>query len=102
MTRTDVHGPGPVTQALVRADTSPEVTAAAKARLVTRTVGPLATEQAQRGMDRPQLRAELAVATLIGVTLARSLDWFEMLAQVSRSELVALLDEVLSGGGPPP
>ena len=47
---------GPV-QPVVRADTSPEVMAAAKARLVTQTVGLFATEQAQRGMDRPQLRA---------------------------------------------
>jgi AcrR family transcriptional regulator len=93
--RTDRHGPGPILQALVRSDTADEIRAAAQARVERRLVDPLVAGMADDEVDRPRLRAELAVSALLGVTLGRSLGWFEELGTVSRGELVALVVEAL-------
>jgi AcrR family transcriptional regulator len=93
--RTDGHGPGPILQALVRSDTSDEIRAAAQARVERRLVDPLAVGMAESAVDRPRLRAELAVSALLGVTLGRSLGWFEELGTVPREELVALVVDAL-------
>jgi AcrR family transcriptional regulator len=95
ITRSDRHGPGPILQALIRSDTSEEIRTAARARLARKLVDPLAEAMAAQGVDRPRLRAELAVAALIGVNLGRSQGWFEELQAVSSSEVVALLTEAL-------
>jgi hypothetical protein len=58
---------------------------------------------AEHDVDRPRLRAELAVSALLGVTLGRSLGWFEELGTVPREELVALVVDALGAvAGPGP
>jgi AcrR family transcriptional regulator len=93
--RTDRHGLGPVTQALIRSDTGAEIVQAAQAHLTRRVVTPLTTELIRRGWDRPQLRAELIASALLGINLGRALDWFPELGSVPKDELVELIAGVL-------
>jgi AcrR family transcriptional regulator len=93
--RSDEHGPGPILQALVRFDTTDEIREAAEARLVRRLVEPLSSTIADEGGPRARLRAEVSVAALLGVSLGRSLGWFDQIATAERAEVVALVVEAL-------
>ena len=95
VTRAARRGPGPILQAIVRSDTSAEIRDAASDRLARRLVGPLAATMKGQGVDRPQLRAEVAVSALLGINLARSLGWFDEIRSVPRAELVALIVDAL-------
>ena len=95
VTRADRRGPGPILQAIVRSDTSAEIRDAALDRLARRLVGPLVANMTAQGVDRPQLRAEVAVSALIGISLGRSLGWFDEIRSVPRDELVALIVDAL-------
>ena len=95
VTRTDEQGPGPIVQALIRSDTSEEIRVAARAHLVRRLIEPLVAGMVADGTDRPRLRAEITVSALIGVSLGRSLGWFEELRTVPTSELVDLITRAL-------
>ena len=95
VTRADRRGPGPILQAIIRSDTSAEIRDAASHRLARRLVDPLAATMKAQGVDRPQLRAEVAVAALLGINLARSLGWFDEIRSVPREELVALIVDAL-------
>ena len=93
--RTANQGPGPILQALVRDDASPEIRAAARARIRRRMVDPVAAQFAADGIDRPELRAQVAVAALLGVGLGRSLGWFDELHATDPEDLAALVLEAL-------
>jgi AcrR family transcriptional regulator len=93
--RSDHHGPGPIVQAIVRSDTSPEIRDAAVDLLAQRMVGPLVTIMRAQGVDRPQLRAEVAVSALIGINLGRSLGWFDEIQSAPREELVPFIVDAL-------
>jgi hypothetical protein len=84
-----------VLQALVRSDTAPEIREAARAHLTRRLVEPLAAVLTLRGVERPQLHAEVAISALVGVLLARALGSFDHVATVDRAELVALLTKMI-------
>lgn len=96
--RSGRHGPGPILQALVRDDVSAEIRDAATARLVRRMVEPVAAEYAAADADRTTLRAQVAVAAVIGVVLGRSFAWFDELAGADPDELASLVVEAF---GPP-
>ncbi len=103
MTRADQRGPGPILQAIVRSDTSAEIRDAALDRLARRLVGPLVASMTAQGVDRPELRAQVAVSALFGISLGRSLGWFDEIRSVPRDELVALIVDALgaiTGDGP--
>ena len=103
MTQADRRGPGPILQAIVRSDTSAEIRAAARDLLEPRLAAPLAARMIAQGVDRPQLRAEVAVSALFGIILGRSLGWFDEIRSVPRDELVALIVDALgaiTGDGP--
>jgi AcrR family transcriptional regulator len=89
--RSDEHGPGPILQALVRLDTTDEIREAAESRLTRRLVEPLASAVDRDGGSQPRLRAEVAVAALLGVSLGRSLGWFDQVAIAERDDVVALV-----------
>ena len=93
--RTARRGPGPILQALVRDDAPPEIREAARARVVRRMVDPVTAQFAADGADRPVLRAQVAVAALLGVGLGRSLGWFDELRGTDSDELAALVVEAL-------
>jgi AcrR family transcriptional regulator len=101
--RSDEHGLGPIILSLIQLDTSAEIRDAARDRVARRLVRPLA-EQVPDGVGEAGLRAEIAVSTLLGVMLARSLGWFDEIQTASRKRLVELVDEamagVLDGDGP--
>ncbi len=94
--RTDERGPGPVHRAAVLPHDDPAVQAAAREQLHQRLVDPLRERFVRDGLDRPQLRAELAVAAFVGVVLARSGGAFEALAAADIEELITLVTEVLA------
>jgi AcrR family transcriptional regulator len=89
--RTATRGPGPILQALVRDDASPEIREAARARIVRRMVEPVAVEMEAAGADQAVLRAQVAVAALLGVGLGRSLGWFDQLADADPDRLAELV-----------
>ncbi|CAN5379461.1 TetR/AcrR family transcriptional regulator [soil metagenome] len=93
--RADRRGPGPILQAFVRSDTSAEIRSAVQGRIAQRLVVPLAAQMTSQGVDRPRLRAELAVSALLGVTLARSLGWFDEIGVIPQDELVAIIAETI-------
>ncbi len=93
--RVDRHGPGPILQALVRSDTPDEIRTAAQARLERRLVEPLVAGMDTEGVDRSPLRAQIAVAALVGVVLGRSLGWFDELESVPGDQVAALVEGAL-------
>jgi AcrR family transcriptional regulator len=94
--RTARRGPGPILQALVRDDASAEIRAAAAARLERRMVGPIAAGYGEAGLDRPVLRAQVAVAAVLGVGLGRSLGWFDELHAADPGDLAGLVTDALA------
>jgi AcrR family transcriptional regulator len=97
VTRTDSGGLGPVTQALIRPDTPEDIRQAARAHLMRRMVAPLVADMTRKGVDRPQLRAEILSSALLGLNLGRALGWFAELQTVSKDELVELTTILLDG-----
>jgi AcrR family transcriptional regulator len=95
ITRADRRGPGPILQAIVRSDTSPEIRAAALDFVAQRWIGPLVANLTARGVDRPQLRAQVAASALVGISVGRSLGWFDEIRSVPRDEFVALIVDAL-------
>jgi AcrR family transcriptional regulator len=95
VTRTDEHGLGPVTQALIRCDTPEEIRQAARAHLMRHMVAPMVARLAARGVERPQIRAEIIASALLGINLGRALGWFAELPAVSQKELVQLTTTLL-------
>ncbi|MCU1494410.1 MAG: Transcriptional regulator, TetR family [Acidimicrobiaceae bacterium] len=100
LTLTDEQGLGPVTQALIRSDTSADIRAAAEAHIGRRLVAPMATDMTRRGSDRPELRAAIVVSALMGINLGRALGWFDTLSTVPREELVELITSMLDSQPP--
>jgi AcrR family transcriptional regulator len=103
LTRTDARGPGPIVQAIIRADTSDEIRAAALAHLTRRLIDPLVAGTSGPDRDQARLRTEIAVSALIGLSLGRSLGWFKRLPAVPRDELVQLITAAfgpMTGGTP--
>jgi AcrR family transcriptional regulator len=95
LTRADQRGPGPVLQAMVRSDTSAEIRAAALDHVARRLVVPLTANAIAQGVERPELRVQIAVSALLGISLGRSLGWFDEIRSVPRVELVALIVDAL-------
>jgi AcrR family transcriptional regulator len=93
--RTDRDGLGPVAHALIRSDTPEDIREAARAHLVRRMVAPLVADMSRKGVDRPQLRAEIVACAVLGLNLGRALGWFAGLQAVSRDELVELTTRLL-------
>lgn len=89
------RGPGPIVQALVRSDTSSEIREAAQERITHRLVDPLVATMAESRVDRPRLRAEITVAALLGISLCRSLGWFEEICDLDKDELARLVVDAL-------
>ncbi|HEX4018296.1 MAG TPA: TetR family transcriptional regulator [Frankiaceae bacterium] len=95
VSRVELRGPGPVLQALVRSDSTPEIREAARGHLTRRLVDPLTAMLDARRVPDARVRAEVVVSALIGVLLARKLGSFESLATLTRRELVDLLTAML-------
>jgi AcrR family transcriptional regulator len=94
--RVDVRGPGPVFQSAVAPHEDQEVQAQAREALHARLVRPLRDRFAQSGVDRPQLRAELAVAAFAGIALGRASGSFPELEKLPPADLLDLLQDLLN------
>ena len=88
-------------QAVVRPLDDEQAQRTARDAVAERLVGPLRARYASAGLDRPQLRAELAVAALAGVALARRAGTLTELAGVGTDELVELVVALLAQPLPP-
>jgi AcrR family transcriptional regulator len=95
ISRVDLRGPGPVLQALVRSDSTPEIREAARRHLTRRLVEPLHAMLERRGVPDARVRAEVIVSALVGVLLAWKLGSFESLEKLKRREIGALLTAML-------
>lgn len=96
VSKADEHGPGPIMQALVRLDASDEIRGASLQRVRRRLVEPLEVDMIEHGVDRPELRAQVAVAAMLGISLSCSLGWFDEVRTVPRDELVTLMVQALN------
>lgn len=94
----DQRGPGPVFRAAVSPLEDPEVQAAAVSQLHWRLVDPLRERFTREGLDRPQLRAELAVAAFVGILLSRHGGAFPALAEAGTDEVVQLVLDIIGSG----
>lgn len=97
------RGAGPVLQAAVRAHEDEQVQQAARVELHARLVDPLLARFERAGLDRPRLRAEVAVAAFSGVVLARGAGTLDELAGAADQDVLDLLTDLLASldaGGP--
>jgi AcrR family transcriptional regulator len=94
--RTMRQGPGPIFQAGILPHDDDEAQVAARAELDTRVLTPLAQRLAAEGSDQAALRAEVMTAAFIGVLFARGAGTFAHLAAASTTELLPLLQSLLS------
>ncbi|MET9615951.1 TetR/AcrR family transcriptional regulator [Kitasatospora indigofera] len=95
LAKLDRVGPGPVLQAAVRPHDDQVVQRAARAALAARLTGPLEERLERSGADRARLRAELAVAAVAGIALARSAGAFDALGAAPHAEVAALTARML-------
>jgi AcrR family transcriptional regulator len=98
VTRMDENGLGPVMQALIRSDTSEQIRKAAQDHMARRLVDPMVANMSRRGIDQAQLRSEIVVSALVGVTLGRALGWFDELAGIPKARLIEMATDLLDGG----
>jgi AcrR family transcriptional regulator len=95
--RTSRRGTGPILQAVLHQGDDPLVHAETRETLHARLVDPLRTRLEAARTDRPQLRAEIAIATFAGVVHARQAGTLGALSTAEVDEVTELLEELLSG-----
>ncbi len=88
-------GPGPVLQAVVGKHDDDAVQAAASARVDKRMTEGLERRLSDADLESPRLRAQLAVAALSGIALARSAGTLEALSDADPDEVVRLTGAML-------
>jgi hypothetical protein len=88
--------------ALSATDLSPPSPGVLERHREPRVVRALPANLSAQGVDRPELRVQIAVSALLGISLGRSLEWFDEIRSVPREELVALvvdtLDAIIADG----
>ncbi|MFI7385532.1 TetR family transcriptional regulator [Streptomyces sp. NPDC049813] len=92
--RTERRGPVPVLRVAVQPLSEAGAQDATRAALQARLVAPLRDRFAREGRDRPGLRADILVAAVSGVLLARHSGAFDDLADASVDEVVDVLMEM--------
>ena len=100
--RSDRRGLGPHSRIVAQPLTDPQAQEAARAALHERFVGPLYERFAQHGLSQPRLRAELMVAAVVGVMLARHSGALDELGHAEPGDVASLLRDALSHQDPDP
>lgn len=95
LARVGSRGPGPVFRSVVSPHDDAAVQAATAETLRQRLVAPLEMRYRAAGLDRPRLRAEIAVAAFVGVVLGRGSDALPKLSAASDAALLDLLGQLL-------
>ncbi|MET7663100.1 TetR/AcrR family transcriptional regulator [Streptomyces sp. NPDC055059] len=98
--RAERRGPVPLLRVAVQPLSDGAAQDATRAALRSRLVDPLRARFEREGRDRPGLRADVLVAAVAGVLLARHSGAFEDLADAEVDEVVDVLLETLGGDGP--
>jgi AcrR family transcriptional regulator len=88
------RGIGPVPLAMVSPTSSDAIRDETMALVRARVLEPLASRLAARGVEDPELRAELLVATTLGISLTRAAGTLPRLADTSLDRLLELLEPV--------
>jgi AcrR family transcriptional regulator len=100
MSRVGNQGPGPVLRAAVQRHDDGALQVAAQTALGERLVAPLRARLTAAGVDRPDLRAELAVAAFTGIALGRAAGALPALRDASHDDVLALTAELLAAISP--
>ncbi|MEV5607431.1 TetR family transcriptional regulator [Streptomyces sp. NPDC052225] len=95
--RAERRGPVPLLRVAVQPLSDPAAQDATRAALRARLVEPLRARFAREGRDRPGLRADVLVAAVAGVLLARHSGAFDDLADAEVDEVVDVLLDTLDG-----
>lgn len=95
--RTDGRGPGPLMQALARSDSAPEIRDIARDRLTRVLVEPLTRLLKRQGAPDPRLRAETAVAAIVGVLVVRGTESLPAVGKAADARLAATLGAMVRG-----
>lgn len=93
--RVDANGLGPIIQALIETDVDPEIRHSAREHMRRRILIPLTNELRAAEIDHPDLRAELVLATVLGLVTTRATDSLPTVANASHEEIVGLLRPAL-------
>lgn len=88
-------GPSPVLQAVVRAHDDPAIQTAATARIDAKLTAGIQDRMEEAGLDSPRLRAQMAVAVLAGIALARAAGTLDELAGAEENHVVQLTVRLL-------
>jgi AcrR family transcriptional regulator len=89
--RFEARGLGPSVSAVLLPGDNSEVQRASRAHIQERLVDPLCKRFTEDGVDRPRLRAELAIAAFAGVMVGRAGGAFAELSAADTAELEPLL-----------
>ncbi len=93
--RIDTQGLGPLLQALGETEVDPDIQRTAREHMQRRVLGPLAERMRREGVDFPELRADLLLATVLGVMTIRSTSSLEMLAEAEHEDILEILRPAL-------
>lgn len=95
LARVDENGVGPVLRALTDPDTDAATREELGGRLRDHVTAPLAAWLEEAGAADPRLRAEVIVASLLGVMITRATGGLPRVAEAQRDDLAALLEDLL-------
>lgn len=90
------RGPSPTLWAVVRRHEQPHLQAAAMGVLEAKILRLLERTAADAGVDLPRLRAEIVVAALVGIVLARSSGALAALSEADEPDVVRLAAQLLA------
>jgi AcrR family transcriptional regulator len=93
--RWDSRGSTPLRRALLSSDPSPEVRDELAQILRTRILGPLSGELERRGVPDAELRAEIALALVTGITTLRTNELLPELGTVDLERVFAVIEPML-------
>ncbi|MZD07385.1 TetR family transcriptional regulator [Streptomyces sp. SID5785] len=96
--RAQLRGPVPLLRVAVQPLSDPAAQDATREALADRLVEPLRARFAREGRDRPGLRADVLVAAVAGVLLARHSGAFDDLADAEVDEVVDVFLEMFGSG----
>jgi AcrR family transcriptional regulator len=97
------HGPSPLMEAVFAEDVDETIRAAALDRLEGPVLGPVERAFAEAGLDAPRLRAEIAVALVLGLVVTRTRGVLHALSAADAESIIGIVAPALDAlGGDPP
>ncbi|MGI8484039.1 MAG: TetR family transcriptional regulator [Thermomicrobiales bacterium] len=94
--RVESRGLGPLLQALSESDVDPDIRQTAREHMQRRVLGPLEERMRREGVGMPDLRADILLATVLGVMTIRSTSSLDVLAGAEHEDVVEILRPALN------